>query len=265
MTRPQLFALSALILAAWFGTPRAQQLPSPGNDRALPTPSDRALPAPSEKGVPSPSSTDRDTSMQMQRNDPERGKVKNGDRNARMDRSERRFVEEMARHSLGEVEVGRIAENRGASEEVKKYGQRIVQDHGKANEELKQLAQSRGIKWPAEPDRAHRRSAERLQKLEGADFDKRFVSEMVKNHQADLKKAQKMAKDARDPELRAFAAKAAPVIEEHLNMARQLADSSATARGERSSKPAVAVKPGMPDASTGASRDRAGNVIEKGR
>jgi len=142
------------------------------------------------------------------------------DKLARKDKS---FIEKAAQDSAAEVEAGKLAASKGSSDEVKKFGERMVQDHGKAADELKQLAQSKGIDVPDTADRKHQRAAKSLEKKSGAEFDRAYMSQMVKDHQDDLKAMQKAAKEAKDPDVKAFAEKTAGVIKEHLDMARQTA------------------------------------------
>jgi putative membrane protein len=73
-----------------------------------------------------------------------------------------------------EVELGRLASERGTSDAVKQFAQRIVTDHGKADEELTQLAQRPGIALPSDLDAKHKQLIDRLAKLSGAEFDRAY-------------------------------------------------------------------------------------------
>lgn len=136
-----------------------------------------------------------------------------------LDRGDRKFVEEAAAGGLAEVQMGQLASERAESPEVKQFGQRMVQDHGKANDQLKQLAQSKGVDLPAQTDKSHQKKIEKLQKLNGAQFDKQYMDDMVKDHKKDVKDFQKEAKKAKDADVKNFAAQTAPTLEEHLKMA----------------------------------------------
>jgi putative membrane protein len=151
-------------------------------------------------------------------------------------RKDRSFLEKAAKDSAAEVEAGKIAASKGSSDEVKKFGERMVQDHGKAADELKQLAQSKGLDLPDTVDRKHEREAKSLERKSGADFDRAYMSQMVKDHQADLKAMQKAAKDAKDPDVKAFAEKTTGVIQEHLDMARQIAADVGAEGGTRNAQ-----------------------------
>ena len=140
-------------------------------------------------------------------------------KNGQLDHSDRKFLEEAAKGGLAEVEMGQLAAQRAESADVKQFGQRMVQDHQKANDQLKQLAQSKGVDIPTETDKSHQKKMEKLQKLNGAQFDKQYMDDMVKDHKKDVKEFQKEAKKAKDPDVKSFAAQTAPTLEEHLKMA----------------------------------------------
>jgi putative membrane protein len=227
MNRPKILALSALVAAAWCTAPQAQTPATPSNsDRSISTPSNNS-------SVTSPSSTDRNTSTQMRRNDTARSDSGSA---SKMNRSERKFLEEAAEGGVAEVELGKLASSKASNADVKKFGEQMAQDHAKANDDLKQLASQKGVQVKPDLDRSHKRMSDQLQKLSGADFDKKYMAEMVRDHEHDVKEFKKMAKDAKDPDVRAFAEKTVPVLEKHLDMARQVADATGAPRGQRNQK-----------------------------
>ena len=132
-----------------------------------------------------------------------------------------KFVTEAAQGSMMEVQLGQLAQQKGASQAVRNFGQRMVTDHSKALEELKQITSQKGIALPAETKSEHS-TIEHLQKASGKDFDKAYAEHMVKDHKKDIKEFQKAAKEATDPDVRAFAAKTLPILEAHMSMARDM-------------------------------------------
>ena len=96
------------------------------------------------------------------------------------------FVKNAAKGGLAEVELGQLAADHGASDEVKKFGQRMVTDHGKANDELKSLAQQKNITLPTELDGKHKATHDRLSKLSGAQFDRAYMQDMLQDHRKDV-------------------------------------------------------------------------------
>jgi putative membrane protein len=132
---------------------------------------------------------------------------------------DRAFAEKAAAGGAAEVEAGKVAEQRASHDKVKQFGARMVQDHGKANGELKQIAAGKGLQLPGTPDADHQQQMARLQKLTGAEFDRAYMDHMVKDHRKDIAEFRKQASSGKDPEIKAFAAKTLPTLEEHLKMA----------------------------------------------
>ena len=132
---------------------------------------------------------------------------------------DRAFAEKAAAGGAAEVEGGRVAEQRASSDKVKQFGARMVQDHSKANDELKQIAAGKGLQLPAAPDAHHQQEMAKLQKLSGAEFDRAYMDHMVKDHKKDVAEFRKQADSGKDPQIKAFAAKTLPTLQEHLKMA----------------------------------------------
>jgi len=97
-----------------------------------------------------------------------------------------------------------------------------VTDHSKANEELRQIITKKGAVLPADLPRKETSVMNDLQKVNGADFDRQYVTHMVKDHKKDVKEFEKAARELSDPDLRAFAQKTLPTLQEHLQMVEQL-------------------------------------------
>lgn len=135
---------------------------------------------------------------------------------------DREFVREAARGGLAEVELGKLAQKRASSDAVREFGQRMVTDHGKANGELAQLAEAKGVRLPEQLDDKHRELRERLGKVSGAEFDRLYMTEMVQDHRKDVAKFKQQAEQGKDPQLKAWAAKKLPTLQEHLRIAQGL-------------------------------------------
>jgi len=119
----------------------------------------------------------------------------------------------------------RNATEKASSEEVKKFGQLMVDDHSKANEELKSLAESKKIdltKAQAGAKKNGDAMSDKLRKLDGAEFDKGYIMMMVKDHEKDVKAFEKESKDGEDADIKAFAAKTLPTLQSHLEMVKEL-------------------------------------------
>lgn len=138
--------------------------------------------------------------------------------------NDRNFITEAAEGGMAEVELGKLAQQNGARADVKQFGQRMVEDHGKANEELKAVASNLGATVPAEPGKKHRGDIQKLSKLTGDKFDREYVAHMVKDHEKDISAFEKQSKKGDAQELKQFAAKSLPTLQEHLKMARAMRD-----------------------------------------
>ena len=149
----------------------------------------------------------------------------NGQRSSKLAMSDKKFVREAAEGGLAEVELGKLATEKASSEEVKKFGQRMVDDHSKANEELKQVASSKGLNLPEDLSPKDKMLKERLAKLSGSAFDKAYMNNMVKDHKKDVADFSREGSSGADPDVKQFAAKTLPTLKDHLREAERIAPS----------------------------------------
>ncbi len=138
--------------------------------------------------------------------------------------ADRKFVMEAAMGGMAEVELGRLAAEKGASDEVRQFGRRMVDDHSKANEELMRVASSKGWTPVAALDAKHQAETRKLSALSGEKFDKEYVKMMVKDHKKDVGEFQKEAGRGTDADIKAFASSALPTLQEHLQMIQRIND-----------------------------------------
>jgi putative membrane protein len=129
------------------------------------------------------------------------------------------FVVKAANGSMAEVALGKLAVEKAGSDEVKKFGQRMVDDHGKANDELKTLAQNKHITLPTEINPEEKALHDRLAKLSGASFDRAYIQAMLADHKKDVNEFRMEAKSGHDADVKGWAAKTLPTLEEHLKLA----------------------------------------------
>src|SRR5436190_5687346 len=107
--------------------------------------------------------------------------------------ADQRFVMEAAQGGMAEVELGQLAAQKAASDDVKKFGQRMVDDHTKANDQLKQVASQKSITLPTDIGAKNKAVKDHLEKLSGAAFDKAYMTHMVQDHKKDVAEFQKEA------------------------------------------------------------------------
>jgi putative membrane protein len=139
--------------------------------------------------------------------------------------ADKNFMLAAAESGMLEVRLGGIAEKKGTRQEVKDFGAMMVSDHGKAGEELKAVAAKNGVTLPSALDAEHKAIVKRLRNLSGAAFDQAYVEEMVKAHTKDASAFETASKNAKDPDLKAFAQRTLPIIKTHLNKIKMMAES----------------------------------------
>ena len=120
------------------------------------------------------------------------------------------FIQKAGGGGQQEVENGKMAEKQGKSADVKRIGARMVADHTKANKELTELANRKGVKFDTRGVRA--------QNIGAADFDRQYLKLLEVNHKNDISEFQKEAKSGDDRDVKAWAAKSLPTLQEHLAM-----------------------------------------------
>lgn len=137
-------------------------------------------------------------------------------------KSDREFVTKAAQGGMLEVALGQHVSRNASSADVKDFGQRMVTDHSVADEELKNIAASKGVSIPTQLDSDHRATYDKLAKLQGTKLDSEYTEDMVDDHEEDVKAFDRASRELEDPELRAWAAKTLPTLEGHLATARDL-------------------------------------------
>ncbi|HEX8184271.1 MAG TPA: DUF4142 domain-containing protein [Blastocatellia bacterium] len=142
--------------------------------------------------------------------------------------ADREFMMKEAADGMAEVELGRMAAQKGVKSEVVTFGKRMVDDHLKANDELKQLASQKSVTLPTEMDVKHKETMDRLSKLNGAAFDTAYMAEMVKGHTEAVSDFEKEASQGQNSDVKGWAAKTLPTLRTHLQMAT---DTEAAVRG----------------------------------
>jgi putative membrane protein len=130
--------------------------------------------------------------------------------------SDTTFAIAAARGGIAEVETGKLAADKASSPDVKAFGQQMVDDHGKANEQLKSVAEKENLTLPTSMNAKQQAMYDMLKTKTGADFDKAYVSAMVKDHTEDVKEFKKEADRGKDEQIKGFASETLPVIQGHL-------------------------------------------------
>ncbi|HKQ09142.1 MAG TPA: DUF4142 domain-containing protein [Blastocatellia bacterium] len=137
--------------------------------------------------------------------------------------ADRDFMTKAAVGGMEEVELGRLATQKAANADVKAFGQRMVDDHSRAGNELKSLAAQKNVTLPTALDQQHQADVDKLSKLSGAAFDREYMSMMVKDHVEDVAEFEREAATGSDSDVKAWAGRTVPTLRQHLQMAQDAA------------------------------------------
>ena len=138
---------------------------------------------------------------------------------------------------MAEVELGQLATEKGSSDDVKKFGQRMIDDHGKANDQLKQIASSKGVDLPSEPSAKNKATKDRLSKLSGEQFDKAYMTDMLQDHKKDIAAFRRESTSGRDQDVKSFATQTLPTLQDHLKDAQSIAPKVLQAKRSTTEQP----------------------------
>jgi len=141
-------------------------------------------------------------------------------------KADQKFLKDAVEGDLAEVNMGKLAQQNGQSEDVKQFGQMLQTDHGQHLQQAQQMAQQMGVTPPTQPTAKQTKVYDRLSKEHGAKFDKAFAQAMVKDHKQDIAAYEKQAK-SKGP-LASFAQQTVPTLQKHLQSAEALTNRGAT-------------------------------------
>jgi len=145
--------------------------------------------------------------------------------NLAVDKDDSQFAIEAASGGLTEVALGKLAIQKGSSKKVKNFGTMMVKDHSKANDKLMVLIKAKNITLPVIPNAKDQSIIDSLSKKSGKDFDKAYINDMIVDHQNDVKLFTAESKQLQDPDLKNFAKKNLPVLQNHLDAINAIHDS----------------------------------------
>jgi putative membrane protein len=136
--------------------------------------------------------------------------------------SDEEFAKKASQGGLAEVKLGQLAEQNGTNSAVKQFGQRMVQDHMKANDQLKRAAARENISLPGDLDPKDQAVYDALAKLSGAAFDQAYARDMIRDHQQDIADFNSEANRGRKSAIKDFAEQTLPTLQDHLKQAREM-------------------------------------------
>jgi putative membrane protein len=151
---------------------------------------------------------------------------------------DQKFAKEAAQGGMAEVKLGQLAQEKASSDAVKNFGKRMVDDHSKAGDKLKDAASKENITLPTDIAAKDQATYDRLAKLSGAAFDKAYMKDMVADHEKDVAAFQKEANSGKNDSLKSFASETLPTLQDHLKEAKETSKtvSGASAKNSKSAK-----------------------------
>jgi putative membrane protein len=135
------------------------------------------------------------------------------------------FLQTSAESQQHEIDLGQLAIRKAQDEQVKQFGSRMVEDHQKSQQEIRQLASKEGLHLRNQPSETHTRVKTQLSKLSGKEFDRVYITTIMREHATALKELGQHASMEKDQEVRQWAASAVPAVKEHLAKAKTIASS----------------------------------------
>jgi putative membrane protein len=133
------------------------------------------------------------------------------------------FVRKALEGGAAEVQLGKLAQQKSQSDDVKQFGQKMVEDHTQLGEQMKPVAQQLGVKEPKGPSKKDKELVAKLEGLSGQQFDEAYIQAMVKDHKQDLKEFKQAAQSTQNPNVKQVAQQGVGVISQHLQMIQQIA------------------------------------------
>jgi putative membrane protein len=139
----------------------------------------------------------------------------------KMSRADERLMMQLAQANIAEINAGKLAEQKSNNDQVKSFAKKMVDDHTKALDDLKQIASSKGVTLPTEPDRQQMAMENKLSALSGEKFDAQYVDQSgSRAHRDTHRLLQRASSRATDPDLKSYATQVMATVESHQQLAR---------------------------------------------
>ena len=132
------------------------------------------------------------------------------------------FIKKAANGGMTEVELGKIAQDKGKKDDVKTFGERMVKDHGKANDDLKSVASKMNVEVPDKVNAKHQATIDKFSKMSAESFDAAYVQQMLKDHKKTVAEFEQAQGEVKNEDLKKFISDTLPVLKEHLEMVEKM-------------------------------------------
>lgn len=147
------------------------------------------------------------------------GSTRTGDSLTTLDRQ---FMLQAAHSDQTEIQTSRLALQKSRSQAVRSFAQRMIQEHTKSTQQLKQIAQQKGVTLPTDVGAENQPLLSQLKKLSGTAFDQAYMTGQVQAHNKTEQRFKAYLRQGQDPQLKTFASRIEPIVAEHLQMARSM-------------------------------------------
>jgi len=152
---------------------------------------------------------------------PKQEQTSTGGAEQKLAQEDMEFAKKAAGDGMAEVKLGELAQKQADNDQVKQFGQRMVDDHGKANDQLKSIAEKKGVELPQDLPAEAQKAYDELKSKSGQEFDQAYTDMMVEDHHKAIDLFQQEAKSGKDADLQKFAEETLPTLQEHLDLAEK--------------------------------------------
>jgi putative membrane protein len=139
----------------------------------------------------------------------------------KLSRGDQKFIQEAAQANMAEIQMGQVAQQQGASDQVRKLGEHIASDHRESQSKLGAIAGSHQVTLPAELSAQQKRELDKLSRQQGEAFDEAFVKQSISDHQKTVAMFRKAAREAKSEDVKRYASDNLPTLEEHLRRSQE--------------------------------------------
>ena len=140
------------------------------------------------------------------------------------------FVKKALEGNMAEIHMGQLALEKSSDDQVKQFAQRMVDDHGKMQDQLKPVAEQMGVQVPAGPSKSQMKSMDKMKALSGEAFDHAYMKDMVKDHKTDDHEFKQVAETTQNPQLKQVVTESQQIIQSHLEQIQQIAQTKGTSQ-----------------------------------
>lgn len=174
---------------------------------------------PMQRNTPANSNPAADQTM----NNAQQAQMQQEQSSAMHSMQDKAFVRKAEEGSMAEVQLGKLAQEKSNSEDIKQFGAKMVEDHTQLSNQIKPIAQQMGVSSPTELSKKDKETVSKLENLSGAEFDKAYIKDMMKDHKKDLSEFKGTAQRTQNTQLKEAAQQGAQVIDQHLQMIQEIA------------------------------------------